>query len=532
MKLCAIPAIAPSSGGEGEAKKAAFLVDWLGANGFVDISLIKAPDLDAPDGYRPNILAYYRGQTSARTIWIMTHTDVVPPGEMSLWRGNPFKAWVEKGRIYGRGVEDNQQDMVASLYAVKALQAEGITPNCDIGIALVADEETGSRKGIDYVLQNHKVFRRQDLIVVPDAGNETGTMIEVAEKSLLWLKFKVLGKQAHGSTPERGINSFKAGSFFIAALNDLYKIYPGKDKLFDPPISTFEPTKKEANVPNVNTIPGEDVFYMDSRILPDVKVQDVEKTIRTIAAADRAEVQGQDPHGGRAEGPGRAADLAPGPRRPGPQEGRQGRLPEGGPGHGHRRRHRGGRFPPGRLPGGLLVQARRDRPPAERVLHHRQHGRGRQGLRPHLPAGLSPGRGTRPGGALDGPAHRGERRRRLGIDPLDPLGDAHRVEVDVHGVLDVQGVAPGQDHGHGDAQPPGVLDDQLVPLLQSRLRHGQAAELVLLEGIGPGQVDDQVRPELPVDLGDVGPAGRPGTWRRRRRPRGGCRGCSWAFRSG
>jgi succinyl-diaminopimelate desuccinylase len=214
----------------------------------------------------------------------MTHTDIVPPGELSLWHGNPYKAWVEKGRVYGRGVEDNQQDMVASLFAVKALRAEGIVPNYDIGIALVADEETGSRKGIDYVIQNHKIFRKQDLIIVPDAGNETGTMIEVAEKSLLWLKFKTLGKQAHGSTPEKGINSFKAASFFIAALNDLYKIYPGRDKLFDPPISTFEPTKKEANVPNVNTIPGEDVFFMDSRILPKFKVQEVEKTIRKIAA--------------------------------------------------------------------------------------------------------------------------------------------------------------------------------------------------------------------------------------------------------
>ncbi|MBE3112934.1 MAG: M20 family metallo-hydrolase [Acidobacteria bacterium] len=283
VRLCAIPAIAPSSGGEGEAKKADFLIDFLNANGFVDVALIKAPDLDTPAGYRPNVLAYYRGKSPARTIWIMTHTDVVPPGELSLWRGNPYKAWVEKGRVYGRGVEDNQQDMVASLFAVKALQAEGIVPNYGIGIALVADEETGSRKGIDYVIQNHKIFRKQDLIIVPDAGNETGTMIEVAEKSLLWLKFKTLGKQAHGSTPEKGINSFKAASFFIAALNDLYKIYPGRDKLFDPPISTFEPTKKEANVPNVNTIPGEDVFYMDSRILPKFKVQEVEKTIRKIA---------------------------------------------------------------------------------------------------------------------------------------------------------------------------------------------------------------------------------------------------------
>jgi succinyl-diaminopimelate desuccinylase len=284
MKLCAIPAIAPSSGGEGEAKKADFLVDWLKANGFVDIALIKTPDLDAPAGYRPNILAYYRGKSQARTIWVMTHMDIVPPGELSLWRGDPFKAWVEKGRIHGRGVEDNQQDMVASLFAVKALRAEGILPASDIGIALVADEETGSTKGIDYVLQKDKVFRKQDLIIVPDAGNESGTMIEVAEKSILWLKIKTLGKQAHGSTPEKGINSFKAASFFIAALNDLYKLYPGRDKLFDTPMSTFEPTKKEANVPNINTIPGEDVFYMDMRILPKVKVQDVEKAVRKIAA--------------------------------------------------------------------------------------------------------------------------------------------------------------------------------------------------------------------------------------------------------
>ncbi|MCK7522388.1 MAG: hypothetical protein MZV64_34290 [Ignavibacteriales bacterium] len=104
--------------------------------------------------------------------------------------------------------------------------------------------------------------------------------------------------------------------------------------------------------------------------------------------------------------------------------------------------------------------------------------------------------------------------------------------MDVHGVLDLQGVAPGQDHGHGDAQAPGVLDDDLVPLLQSRLGHGQAAQLVLLVGVGAGQVDDEVRPELPVDLGDMGAGGRPGTWRRRRRPIGRRRACSGAFPSG
>ena len=154
VRLTAIPAIAPASGGEGEAKKAEFLTGFLKRNGFRDITLIKAPDLDAPAGYRPNILAYHKGKSSARTVWVMTHMDVVPPGELSLWKGDPFKAWVEKGRVYGRGVEDNQQDMVASLFAVKAFEAEGLLPACDIAVALVADEETGSGKGIGIAIRN------------------------------------------------------------------------------------------------------------------------------------------------------------------------------------------------------------------------------------------------------------------------------------------------------------------------------------------------------------------------------------------
>lgn len=284
IRLCAIPAVDPSSGGEGEARKAEFLVSRLKDFGLGDIQVIKAPDLDAPAGYRPNVLAVAKGRSSARTTWVMTHTDVVPPGELSLWRGDPFKAWVEKGRIYGRGVEDNQQEMVASLFALKAFHVEKVVPATDVGVVLAADEETGNKKGIDYVLKTTRTFRKQDLIIVPDAGNPKGTMIEVAEKSILWLKIRTLGKQAHGSTPEKGINSFRAASYLVRELDKLYKIFRKSDPLFDPPISTFEPTKKDANVPNINTIPGEDVFYMDCRILPDYKIDAVRKSVREIAA--------------------------------------------------------------------------------------------------------------------------------------------------------------------------------------------------------------------------------------------------------
>jgi len=93
MKLCAIPAIAPASGGEGEAKKAEFLENYLRQSGFTDLQLIKAPDVEAPSGYRPNILAFYRGHDSSRTIWVMTHLDVVPPGELAQLGGKRPNLW-------------------------------------------------------------------------------------------------------------------------------------------------------------------------------------------------------------------------------------------------------------------------------------------------------------------------------------------------------------------------------------------------------------------------------------------------------
>ncbi len=283
VKLCAIPAISPASGGVGESEKATFLLEVLNEFGFDRIDMIKAPDLDVPAGYRPNIIAQYSGKSSEKTIWVMTHMDVVPPGELSLWQGDPFKAWVRGGRIYGRGVEDNQQDMVASLFAVKVFRDLGLRPHYNVGLVLVADEEMGNEKGIDYVLRSSDRFRKQDLIIVPDAGNAQGTQIEVAEKSILWLRFETLGRQAHGSTPGRGVNSFKAASFLVTELEQLYRIFDERAPLFDPPLSTFEPTKKECNVPNINTIPGDDVFFMDCRILPGYAVGEVLETIRKIA---------------------------------------------------------------------------------------------------------------------------------------------------------------------------------------------------------------------------------------------------------
>lgn len=282
--LVAIPALGPRNGGQGELNKARFLMQYLKDMGFADIRRYDAPDDSVSDGIRPNIAAVLPGADVSRTLWIISHTDIVPPGDLSLWKTDPYALQVDGDTLIGRGVEDNHQGLVSGVLVAKALLDAGTTPPINLGLLMVADEETGSHKGLEWIVNNHpELFGKNDLFLVPDFGESNSAMVEVAEKSMLWLKITVEGKQCHGSTPDEGINSLVAASALVVKLRALYALFPDEDEKFEPAGSTFEPTKKEANVENINTIPGKDVFYVDCRVLPHYALDDVLARIREIA---------------------------------------------------------------------------------------------------------------------------------------------------------------------------------------------------------------------------------------------------------
>lgn len=276
--LVAIPAIGPADGGVGEFHKAEYLIKKLKELGFGDVSTYALPDPKAAGGERPNLVVRFPGKTKRR-LWIVAHMDVVPEGERALWHTDPFKAEVKDGRVYGRGTSDNGQELVASLYALCALKELGITPEYEVCLAFVADEELGSEYGIVHLLKKG-LFAEDDLVIVPDMGTEKADFVEIAEKSICWMEFTVEGKQVHGSTPHLGVNACRAANAFATALDEaLHAAFPERDGLFDPPESTFEPTRRRANVANVNTVPGLEIFSFDCRVLPSVPLDDVLKVV-------------------------------------------------------------------------------------------------------------------------------------------------------------------------------------------------------------------------------------------------------------
>lgn len=285
IDLCAIPAVGPDNGGDGEKLKADFLKKKLLELGFNNFQHYDAHDERVSSKTRPNFLTTIEGRNQKKFVWIITHLDVVPPGDLNLWSRDPYKACVKDGHIFGRGVEDNQQDMVASIFAARAVMEEGILSEKSIGLGFVADEETSGKMGLYHLMSaNEKLFGYDDLIVIPDFGNTDGSLIEIAEKSILWLSFRTKGKQCHASMPQLGINAFVAASELVTKLSRLKKIFFRSDPLFNPETSTFEPTRKETNVGNINTIPGNDVFYVDCRILPEYDLNDVIHAIKHITS--------------------------------------------------------------------------------------------------------------------------------------------------------------------------------------------------------------------------------------------------------
>ena len=180
MEFVRVPAIGPENGGDGESEKAARLVSTLTSMGFDNVEIHDATDERVRSKKRPNIIAYTAGEKASEKLWIVTHMDIVPSGEESLWTvTRPFEPIIKDGKVYGRGSEDNMQSMFASIFAVKALKNLGTKPKRTVALCFVADEETESEFGIRYLIKKG-LFEPSDLVLVPDGGNADGSFIEIA----------------------------------------------------------------------------------------------------------------------------------------------------------------------------------------------------------------------------------------------------------------------------------------------------------------------------------------------------------------
>ncbi|HHT9116496.1 MAG TPA: M20 family metallopeptidase [Candidatus Wunengus californicus] len=225
---------------------------------------------------RANIVGYVGGRGErpfAPTLLVACHLDVVPAGDD--WKRNPFEAWLENGRIYGRGSCDNKGQMASMMAVAKFLKENEATLKGQFILAGVADEERGSTLGLEYLLNECGI--KADFAIIPDVAHNM-QLIDVTEKGTLFLEITSHGKQAHGSRPEMGINAIWNMIPLLERIKQL-KFKHTSHPLHTPPTLNLGSIHSGTS-PNI--VPAICKAQLDIRYLPDDSSDNVVNDIKNI----------------------------------------------------------------------------------------------------------------------------------------------------------------------------------------------------------------------------------------------------------
>ena len=206
-------------------------------------------------------------------IMLISHLDTVPAGERELWRIPPFSGIVKDGRVYGRGAADAKGCLASMFGCLKILADEGWPINGEIIFAAVADEESENRGIRRLVAQGIKA----DYAVV---GEPTNLNVCIAHKGSIFLRASFIGRAAHSSKPERGVNAVYAASEYALRIEKLSRRFKVKHRLLGRP--SLAVTIVRGGVKD-NVIPDRCELVINRRTLPNEDLETVVDQLKDLA---------------------------------------------------------------------------------------------------------------------------------------------------------------------------------------------------------------------------------------------------------
>jgi acetylornithine deacetylase len=219
---------------------------------------------------RNNLLVFIEGSPSAKDggellLWDV-HQDTVGIDGMTV---DPFGGEVRGGRVYGRGASDVKGSMAAMLAALSRVDRHSPEPRPTILLACTANEECGFTGAtlLNHSWQTGDTFFRQ----CPHAAivaEPTDFNVIVAHQGQVRWRCRTIGRAAHTSRPDLGINAIYAMSRVVQAIEVLHK-----------QLSTSGPEHPLCGRPSVcvstivggtgvNTVPERATIEIDRRLAP------------------------------------------------------------------------------------------------------------------------------------------------------------------------------------------------------------------------------------------------------------------------
>lgn len=194
--------------------------------------------------------------------------------------------------LRGRGSADMKGAVAAMAVTLAELAAHGLDAGA-VTLAAVVDEEMESLGAEHLVRHGLAALAAAGLPPVAGAivGEPTGNQLCRGHKGLEWLEIELVGRAAHGGTPQAGINAINAAAHFLILVErDLQpRLAARVDPLLGPP--TFNVgTIRGGDQPS--TVAGRCVLAIDRRTVPGESYEQVVAEIEDLLATVRAAMPG------------------------------------------------------------------------------------------------------------------------------------------------------------------------------------------------------------------------------------------------
>jgi len=203
-----------------------------------------------PTPGRASLVARIEGSDPhAPSVCLMGHTDVVPVSPEG-WTRDPFGGELITSangtqEVWGRGAVDMLNLTASMAVAVRDLATRGYRPRGDLIFFAVADEESGSTHGAQWMADHEPDAIRCDYLLSEAGGIHSGNEgsarvgVHVAEKGVAWRRLRVRGTPGHGSAPYRSDNALVKAAAIIQRLTE-YAPAPRVHEMWRQQVESFQ----------------------------------------------------------------------------------------------------------------------------------------------------------------------------------------------------------------------------------------------------------------------------------------------------
>ena len=192
------------------------------------------------------------------------HTDVVPVGDESKWKTDPFNPEVKDGLLYGRGAADMKGSLAAMIVATERFVQDFPDHKGTIGFLITSDEEGPAIDGTVKVAQHLKDSGQMVdycLVGEPSSSDQLGDVIKNGRRGSLNGRLTIIGKQGHIAYPHLANNPIH---LVVPALNDLCnELWDEGNEYF--PATSFQISNVHSGTGVTNVIPGETEIVFNFR---------------------------------------------------------------------------------------------------------------------------------------------------------------------------------------------------------------------------------------------------------------------------